>query len=129
MKKLILSVLFLMLSLASFSQTFVKKYTSAIAEKAGVLGEWKDISITVVFNEQKTGDIVFYYPNGTTKRFHQIGDVETNKTTSGEGYQIIYCIDNSDGKDVAIQLFDSNQTLRILLTVGCSKILKWKQNG
>ena len=118
MKKLILSVLFLMLSLASFSQTFVKKYTSAIAEKAGVLGEWKDISITVVFNEQKTGDIVFYYPNGTTKRFHQIGDVETNKTTSGEGYQIIYCIDNSDGKDVAIQLFDSNQTLRILLSKG-----------
>ncbi len=120
MKKLILSVLFLMLSLASFSQTFVKKYTSAIAEKAGVLGEWQDISITVVFNEQKTGDIVFYYPNGTTKRFHQIGDVETNKTTSGEGYQIIYCIDNSDGKDVAIQLFDSNQTLRILLTKGYS---------
>jgi hypothetical protein len=118
MKKLILSVLFLMLSLASFSQTFVKKYTSAIAEKAGVLGEWKDISITVVFNEQKTGDIVFYYPNGTTKRFHQIGDVETNKTTSGEGYQIIYCIDNSDGKDVAIQLFDSNQTLRILISKG-----------
>jgi hypothetical protein len=120
MKKLILSVLFLMLSLASFSQTFVKKYTSAIAEKAGVLGEWQDVSITVVFNEQKTGDIVFYYPNGTTKRFHQIGDVETNKTTSGEGYQIIYCIDNSDGKDVAIQLFDSNQTLRILLTKGYS---------
>jgi hypothetical protein len=118
MKKLILSVLFLMLSLASFSQTFVKKYTSAIAEKAGVLGEWKDISITVVFNEQKTGDIVFYYPNGTTKRFHQIGDVETNKTTSGEGYQIIYCIDNSDGKDVAIQLFDDNETLRILISKG-----------
>ena len=70
MKKLILSLLFLMLSVASFSQTFVKKYTSAIAEKAGVLGEWQDISITVVFNEQKTGDIVFYYPNATTKRFH-----------------------------------------------------------
>jgi hypothetical protein len=120
MKKLILSLLFLMLSVASFSQTFVKKYTSAIAEKAGVLGEWQDVSITVVFNEQKTGDIVFYYPNATTKRFHQIGDVETNKTRNGEGYQIIYCIDNSDGKDVAIQLFDNNETLRILLSKGYS---------
>jgi hypothetical protein len=120
MKKLILSVLFLMLSVASFSQTFVKKYTSAIAEKAGVLGEWQDVSITVVFNEQKTGDIVFYYANATTKRFHQIGDVENNKTRNGEGYQIIYCIDNSDGKDVAIQLFDNNETLRILLSKGYS---------
>jgi hypothetical protein len=118
MKKLILSVLFLMLSLASFSQTFVKKYTSAIAEKAGVLGEWQDVSVTVVFNEQKTGDIVFYYSNGNTKRFHQIGDVETNKTKSGEGYQIIYCIDNTDGNNVAIQLFDDNETLRILISKG-----------
>jgi hypothetical protein len=118
MKKLILSVLFLMLSLASFSQTFVKKYTSAIAEKAGVLGEWQDVSVTVVFNEQKTGDIVFYYSNGNTKRFHQIGDVENNKTKSGEGYQIIYCIDNTDGNNVAIQLFDDNETLRILISKG-----------
>ena len=107
-----------MLSLASFSQTFVKKYTSAIAEKAGVLGEWQDVSVTVVFNEQKTGDIVFYYSNGNTKRFHQIGDVETNKTKSGEGYQIIYCIDNTDGNNVAIQLFDDNETLRILISKG-----------
>jgi hypothetical protein len=118
MKKLILSVLFLMISVVSFSQTFVKKYTSAIAEKAGVLGEWQDVSVTVVFNEQKTGDIVFYYSNGNTKRFHQIGDVETNKTKSGEGYQIIYCIDNTDGNNVAIQLFDDNETLRILISKG-----------
>lgn len=118
MKKLILSVLFLMLSLASFSQTFVKKYTSAIAEKAGVLGEWQEVSVTVVFNEQKTGDIVFYYSNGNTKRFHQIGDVETNKTKNGEGYQIIYCIDNADGNNVAIQLFDDDETLRVLISKG-----------
>jgi uncharacterized protein YdbL (DUF1318 family) len=118
MKKLFLSVLFVMFSLTSFSQTFVKKFTSAIAQKAGVVGEWQDVSITVVFNEKETGDIVFYYANGTTKRFHQIGDVENNTTKSGEPYQIIYCIDNSDGNDVAIQLFDDSKTLRVLLSKG-----------
>lgn len=92
MKKLILSVLFLMISVSSFSQAFVKKYTSVIFEKAGVLGEWQDASLTVVFNEKETGDIVFYYKDGSVKRFHQVGDVEKNKTKSGESYQLIMCI-------------------------------------
>jgi hypothetical protein len=118
MKKLILSVLFLMLSVASFSQTFVKKYTSVIAEKAGVMGNWQDTSITVVFNEKETGDIVFYYANGSTKRFHQVGDVRQDKTNSGEAYQIIICIDNEDGNKVAIQLFDDDTALRILISEG-----------
>jgi hypothetical protein len=118
MKKLILSVLFLMLSLASFSQTFVKKYTLAIAEKAGVLGEWQDVSVTVVFNEQKTNDIVFYYTNSSTKRFHQVGDVTEDKTKSGEGYQFITCIDDEDGNKVAIQLFNDDSVLRILISDG-----------
>jgi hypothetical protein len=118
MKKLILSVLFLMISGVSFSQTFVKKYTSVIAEKAGVLGKWETTSITVVFNEKNTGDIVFYYTGGTSKRFHQVGDVTEDKTKSGAGYQIIMCIDNQDGNKVAIQLFDDDSTLRILISDG-----------
>lgn len=118
MKKLFLLLLFTMFSLTSFSQTFVKKFTSAIAQKAGVFGDWEKVSLTVVFNEEETEDIVFYYSNGTTKRFHQIGDVEINTTKSGQGYQIIYCIDNSDGNDVAIQLFDDSKTLRILISKG-----------
>jgi hypothetical protein len=118
MKKLILSLLFLMLSVASFSQTFVKKYTSVIAEKAGVMGKWQDTSLTVVFNEKGTGDIVFYYTNASTKRFHQVGDVREDKTNSGEGYQIIMCIDDEDGTKVAVQLFDDDTTLRILISDG-----------
>jgi hypothetical protein len=118
MKKLILSVLFLMLSAVSFSQTFVNKYTSYISENAGVLGKWKDTSLTVVFNEKETGDIVFYYTGSNTKRFHQVGDVTEDKTTSGEGYQLIIAIDDEDGNKVAIQLFNSNSTLRILISNG-----------
>lgn len=118
MKKLFLSGLVLMLSVASFSQTFVKKYNSLIAEKAGVMGEWQNTSMTVVFNESVTGDIVFYYNDGTVKRFHQVGNVEENKTVTGQEYQIITCIDNQDGKQIAIQLFDDDTTLRILIAKG-----------
>jgi hypothetical protein len=118
MKKLILSVLFMSLSVASFSQTFVKKYTSVITEKAGVLGEWKDASLTVVFNEVNTDDIVFYYSDGNVKRFHQVGDKKEDKTNSGDGYQIITCIDGEDGKQVAIQLFDDDKTLRVIVAEG-----------
>ena len=118
MKKLFLSVLFLMLSVASFSQVFVKKYTSVISEKAGVIGKWQDTSLTVVFNEKGTGDIVFYYTNESTKRFHQVGDVKEDKTKSGEPYQLIVCIDDEDGTKVAIQLFDDDTALRILISDG-----------
>jgi len=118
MKKLFLSALFLTFSVASFSQTFVNKYTSVISEKAGVLGKWRDTSLTVVFNEKETGDIVFYYTGSNTKRFHQVGDVTEDKTTSGENYQLIIGIDDEDGNKVAIQLFDSNSTLRILISNG-----------
>jgi uncharacterized protein YdbL (DUF1318 family) len=118
MKKLFLSLLFMMLSVASFSQTFVKKYTSVIAKKAGVVGEWQDTSLTVVFNEKETGDIVFYYTNGSNKRFHQVGDVKEDKTNSGEGYQLIMCIDDEDGTKVGLQLFDDDTTLRVLISEG-----------
>jgi hypothetical protein len=120
MKKLILSILFLTFSLTSFSQTFVKKYTSVISKKAGILGDWKDISLTVVFNEKETGDIVFYYTDGSTKRFHQFGDVIEGKTDSGEDYQVITCIDNEDGTKVLIQLFDNDTALRVLISDGYS---------
>lgn len=118
MKKLFLSALLLMLSVVSFSQTFVNKYNSVIGEKAGVMGKWETISITVVFNEKDTGDIVFYYANGNVKRFHQVGDVTKDKTKSGDSYQIIICIDDEDGKKVALQLFDEDSTLRILISDG-----------
>lgn len=118
MKKLILSLFFLALSVTSFSQTFVKKYTSVVTKTNGVLGEWKETSLTVVFNEKDTGDIVFYYSDGTSKRFHQISNVLQDKTKSGEGYQLIECLDDEDGYKVAIQLFDDDTALRIIIGKG-----------
>ena len=118
MKKIILSLLFLMLSAVSFSQTFVKKYTSFICEEADVLGEWKETILTVVFNEAETGDIVFYYHSGVVKRFRQIGSVNTDKTKANEGYQIIMCVDSDNGRTVAIQLFDEDDALRAIVDKG-----------
>jgi hypothetical protein len=118
MKKIFLSVLFFTLSLASYSQTFVNKYNYAISSKDGVKGDWKSISLTVVFNEKETDDVVFYYANGSVKRFHQLGDVSEDKTKANEGYQIITCIDDEDGRRVALQLFDNNTSLRILISEG-----------
>ena len=118
MKKLILSVLFLTLSLTSFSQTFVKKYLYYITAKDNVLSEWKETSVTVVFNEKTTNDIVFYYSNGSTNRFHQIGDSTNDKTKSNEPYQIIMCIEDNSGETVGVQLFDDDDTLRVIVDKG-----------
>lgn len=118
MKKLFLSVLFLMLSVASFSQPFVNKYTSVINKEAGVLGDWKDTSITVVFNEETTSDIVIYYQNGTEKRFHRIGEISIDKTSDGDEYQFFLCIDDEDGRKLAFQLFEETSTLRIIISDG-----------
>lgn len=118
MKKQILLVLFLISFFTSFSQTFVEKYTTSISKKEGVFGEWKNTNVTVVFNEKETGDIVFYYDIGTSKRFYQIGDVSKDITISKETYQIIMAIDSEDGTKVAIQLFDNNTTLRVLIAEG-----------
>lgn len=81
------------------------------------MGEWKTVSITVVFNEKDTDDVVFYYADGTTKRFHKIGGVEKDKTYSGDEFQIIECIEATEGYKVAIQYFDDT-TLRVLLGNG-----------
>lgn len=116
MKKLILIATFFLVSGICFAQTFVKKYTSVISEISGVVGDWKDISLTVVFNEQETGDIVFYYSDGYKRRFHQVSSVTEDKTNSGQGYQIIICIDSEDATKVALQLFDSDTVLRVLIS-------------
>jgi len=117
MKKLLLGAL-LLLSASMFSQkTFVKKYTSYISESNGVMQPWVYSGVTVVFNANNTNDVVFYYPNNTKRTLHQVGDVEEDKTTGGQKYQIITCVDE-DGTELALQLFDNNTTMRILIAKG-----------
>lgn len=117
MKKIFLGLL-LLLSTSMFSQeTFVKKYTSMISKKDGILQPWEKTDVTVVFNPRGVKDIVIYYSSGNTLTLHQIGGAKAGKTNSGEGYQIVECIDQ-DGEKLAIQLFDDDTCFRILIAEG-----------
>lgn len=117
MKKLLLGAL-LLLSITMFSQeAFVKKYTSLVSKKADVLQPWEKIDVTVVFNAEGSKDIIFYYSNGNTRKFHQITEVRQGKTENGEGYQLVQCVDEN-GTKVAMQLFDDDTCLRILISKG-----------
>ena len=118
MKKLLLITLLLLSSVICLAQeTFVKKYTSSIAVNNNVKGEWQSADITVVFNANGVRDIVFYYPNGNTRTFHQIVGMTKNTTTNGDAYQIVECLDES-GDRVAIQLFEDDTCLRVIVAKG-----------
>jgi hypothetical protein len=118
MRKLLLGALLLLSSFVCFAQeAFVKKYTSMISVSNDVKGEWQRTDLTVVFNPKGISDIVFYYPNGSQRTFHQITNPEKNKTTSGDTYQIVECLDES-GERVAIQLFDDDTCLRVIVDKG-----------
>ena len=118
MKKLLLVALLLLSSFMCIAQeTFVEKYTSSIAVSNNVKGEWQSADITVVFNANGVRDIVFYYPNGNTRTFHQIVGMTKDVTTNGDEYQIIECLDE-EGTRVAIQLFEDGTCLRIIVAKG-----------
>ena len=118
MKKLLLAALLLLSSFMCIAQdTFVKKYTSLIPVSNNVKGEWQSADITVVFNANGVRDIVFYYPNGNIRTFHQIVGMTKDVTTNGDAYQIIECLDES-GDRVAIQLFEDDTCLRVIIAKG-----------
>jgi hypothetical protein len=104
--------------MCTFAQeTFVKKYTSMISKKANVLQPWEKTDVTVVFNPNGVRDIVIYYTNGGSLTLHQISGAEEGKTKDGDGYQIVRCIDQDGGK-LAVQLFDDDTCMRILIAEG-----------
>jgi hypothetical protein len=114
MKKAILLFMFLCVNLNFAQDTFVNKYTSYITNIDDKKSEWEEIDLTVVFNEKNTNNVVLYYPN-KTKTLYKIGNVKTDKTSGGDEFQIIECIDDG-GLKVSLQLFDG--ALRILFDGG-----------
>ena len=119
MKKLLLGALLLLSSFTCFAQdTFVKKYTSMVTKEKGVLQPWQTADITVVFNPNGVRDVVIYFSNGSKKVLHQVGSVTQGKTKNNEPYQFVQCIDDEDGMKVAVQLFDDDTCLRIIIGDG-----------
>jgi len=110
MKRLLLGTL-LLLSMSMFSQenkqgVFVRKYTKYIITLNNVLGEVKNGESTIVYNEDNTTNIGIYLGNDKIL-LYSAGKVETGKTTSGFEYQIVKCVNKSSGKNVWLQLFET----------------------
>ena len=112
MKNLILIILFIFsVNKLNAQDTFVKKYTSFVTKDDKGISDWKTVSLTVVYNEKVTNDVVMYYPN-KTKRLYKIGNIEEGETNNGEEYQLIKCIDD-EGVEIRLQLFDDSLRLFI----------------
>jgi hypothetical protein len=110
MKKLLLGTL-LLLSMSVFSQedkkgTFVRKYTKYVITTNNVMGEVKDGDCTIVYNEDNTTNIGIYMV-GSKVLLYSTGKIETGETTSGSKYQIVKCINQASGKNVSLQLFET----------------------
>jgi hypothetical protein len=120
MKKLLLGALILLSSFACIAQetsTFVKKYTSMISLEDNVAGEWVYKETTVVFNPEGRSEVKFYFPNGNTYTYYQVGDVTEGATEEGSDYQLIECL-TEEGKTVMIQLFKDDKCVRVLISKG-----------
>lgn len=113
MKRLLLGAL-LLLSTSMSSQDkegpFVRNYTSYLVTTNNVEGEFKQGNTTVVFNENDTTNISIYLA-GDKILLYSTGKVETGKTNSGQEYQLVKCINSTNGKTVSLQLFE--KVLRI----------------
>ena len=122
MKKTLI-ILFLLFTMFTYAQdTFVNKYTSFVVFSNNKYEEEKTCSVTFVFNEQDTNNIVCYFSDGTKKTFIRIGGIEKGKTNNGTPYQSVTCVDDSNGKKVDIQVFDDN--LRIHYSDGFIEFMK-----
>jgi hypothetical protein len=120
MKKLLLLLALILSSfvcIAQESNTFVKKYTSMISIEDTVVGEWVYKETTVVFNPEGRSEVKFYFPNGNTYTYYQVGDVTEGTSEDGLEYQLIECL-TEEGRTVMIQLFKDDKCVRVLISKG-----------
>ena len=114
MKKLLFIALFLV-SFTSFAQdTFVRNYTSFINTKNGVQEEEKEISVVVIFNADGERKIVFKFATGKVFTLYQISELENGKTDGDFEYQGIQVINQKNAEEFYLQLFDKDNTLRLI---------------
>ena len=104
-KKLFIISIALISILCSAQKTFVEKYTSYVTNVNNKISEAKYATVTVIFNDGDTTDIIVYATD-EPKRFYRTGKITKGKSTSGYEYQLVNCIDSETGKEVQIQLFD-----------------------
>jgi len=104
-KKLLIISIALSSFFCSAQKTFVEKYTSYVTNVNNKTSEPKIGTVTIIFNDSDTTDIVVYATD-SPKRFFRTGDIIKGKSNGGHDYQVVTCIDSETGKEVQIQLFD-----------------------
>lgn len=112
MKKLLLVALLLFSALTYSQETFVNKYTLYMTQIDSVKSVVKPIKVVLVFNYEKTTDIIIYSPNKTTL-LYRTGEITNGKTDNGSEYQLIDCVDSEKGDKYELQLF--KETIRIFI--------------
>lgn len=109
MKKILL-IAVMLLSLSLFSQeskgVFVRDYTKFIVTKNNIKESEKLGKVSVVYNEGNTTNIAIYYTNKKILLYSS-GNVQTGKTTNGQEYQAVKCINSEDNSVIVLQLFDN----------------------
>ena len=114
-KLLLLCVMFL--SLNAFTQeveTFTRNYENVVVKMDNKeVSNYKN-NIVAVFVD----NVVKIYASGRVDVYYQVSDVEKGTTEGGQPYQIINCITKDTGKNVNVQLFDENDSLRIIYDEG-----------
>ncbi len=113
----------LLFSAMTYAQdTFVRKYNSYIITKNDIAEPEESVELTVVFNPNKKKEVKFYYSDGRILTFYQTSEVKDGATDGGYEYQLINVIDEEDGEELILQLFDKDNTLRIISIKGNSTI-------
>lgn len=103
----------------TFAQdTFVRNYTSYINTRNSIQEPEKKTHLIVIFNADKENKVVFRYANGNSRTFYQVGEVINNKTNGGFEYQLIKVIDDENGQEFELQLFDNDNALRLIFSEG-----------
>lgn len=118
MKKLLLLAMLLFGTMTFAQDTFVRKYTSMIVTKDNVSQSEKAASLTVVFNPNGKQEVKFYYGSGKISEYYQVSELEEGTTEGGYPYQLIKIVDKEDGVRVTLQLFDKDETLRLIFAPG-----------
>jgi len=109
----------LVCSLCASQSTYFKKYTSgSIVENNKTVASWKSSPLTIAFYGSPSNNIVFYYQNGSTKKYHQLTSGDNIKGFDSKDYRIIICNDVELNEQVAIQLYDNDIAIRLILPNG-----------
>lgn len=121
MKKLLLWMMLVLAISASYSQeTFVRNYTYLILTNNDVSEEKKPAQLTVVFNPNNKKEVKFIYASGKVVEFYQTSSMKEGTTTGGYKYQLIDIVNKTNGVQITLQLFDDDDTMRLVFSSGDS---------